>query len=274
MCVVVAGIASASLTRADAPRPHAHVLQPDGRAALLGTAARGRASRQMLQVTLLGGTARALSCTCAPFESVRARDSTLTPRRVFSRGVRWCLCVRVCVRVCLRACMRASACVRACKCVCAWGCEGPPVARRRPAVFIARRAGGRVCALCLSPRSGRRCVLDEPYDECAVCWPKWAHVRDRRTHARHLRHRRLQRLRFTAHLLQRRPGEQRRRCGPDSRRGWSGVLGVLRVLAGYSGVPTVLRLLRLLEGHPKGHPWASMGYFGSSRTGSLGTYLR
>jgi hypothetical protein len=73
----VAGSASASPTGADAARPHAHLLQPGGRAAPLATAARGPASRQMLQVTLLGGTARVLSCICAPFASVRTRA---TPR--------------------------------------------------------------------------------------------------------------------------------------------------------------------------------------------------
>ncbi len=45
----LAGIASAPTTGADAARPRAHVLQPGGRAALLATAAHGRASRQMLQ---------------------------------------------------------------------------------------------------------------------------------------------------------------------------------------------------------------------------------
>ncbi len=111
----VAGSASASTTGADAARPHAH-LQPDGRAAL--TAARGPASRRMLQATLLGGTAPmcAQLHTCAVRICARARDSALTASCVFSRLVRCCLRVRVCVRVfaCVRACVQLRACVQVC----------------------------------------------------------------------------------------------------------------------------------------------------------------
>jgi hypothetical protein len=57
----VAGIGSAPTTGADAARPRAHVLQPGGRAALLGTAAHGRASRRMLQGPLHPPLAFALS---------------------------------------------------------------------------------------------------------------------------------------------------------------------------------------------------------------------
>jgi hypothetical protein len=187
-----------------------------------------------LAPTLLGGTARVPSCICAPFESVRvrARESSLTPRCVFVHAVLWCSRVRACGQV--RACVR----VLACKCVCAWVCVGPPVARRGPAVFIDRHAGGRVCALRVSPRSGRRRDVGEPYDQRAVGWPTRAHVRDRRRR-RYLRHRRQQRR----HPLQRCPGEHRRRCATGLVRvvvggywGYSGCSWGTRVYQGGCGV--------------------------------------
>jgi hypothetical protein len=324
----VAGIASAPTTGADAARPHAHV-QPDGRAALLATAAHGRASRQMLQgprrpsphptpppsaspltrrcsrvcapmclgvpcgdirmharlfvcaeigghmarcdrqwrhgccceylcataspdcvrcrrhpclrarmrsavatppptfaPTLLGGTARAPSCICAPFESVRTRASALTASCVFVRAVRWCLRVRVCVRVfvCVRAC---GACVRARVCV------RPPVARRGHAVFIDRRAGGHVRFACESSvgpqvepsatapsrRNGLRELTTRPWSTPSPA-PSTSSAATTAPP--------------TTRTCGRAPTEVR---GRTRSRGVGGTPRVLRVLAGYSGVP-------------------------------------
>jgi hypothetical protein len=88
-----------------------------------------------------------------------ARRSNLCARARLRVDIKLCVfahCAMVlyaCVCAsCVFACMRASAC----KCVCSWVCVGPPVARRGPAVFIDRRAGGRVCALRVSPQQARR----------------------------------------------------------------------------------------------------------------------
>ena len=78
--------------------------------------------------TLLGGTARVPSRTCAPFESVRTRARL----RVDAAVRRSNLCARVhasaltprCQMVLTRAFVCVRACVRACKCVCACVCVG------------------------------------------------------------------------------------------------------------------------------------------------------
>jgi hypothetical protein len=114
-------------------------------------------------------------CECVRLcRSVRARGARVS--------VHACVCVRACVWFCrsigkrLRACV-ACACARVCVCVCApRGWVGAVVARRRPAVLIARPAapGGRACAVavwCDRPgyvRVGRRYHLDEPDDQRAV----------------------------------------------------------------------------------------------------------
>jgi hypothetical protein len=90
----VAGIGSASATSPDAARQHAG-SPPHGHAALLGTAALGSASREMLQ---------------GPPPPV------LLPRAA-RRHARVCVCIRMCVmRVCLCAkiCLSVRACMRAC----------------------------------------------------------------------------------------------------------------------------------------------------------------
>ena len=137
--------------------------------------------------------------------------------------VRACACVCVCVFVCV--CVRARACARVCACVCVClsvclsfcvrACSGTLIARRGRAVFIARprRADGRVCFLRLL--IGRRCDVAVRDRQRAVGFAKWAHFRDRRRR-RHLRHRRQQLRQHARHNLQRRVGERRRRCGPDS----------------------------------------------------------
>jgi hypothetical protein len=133
-----------------------------------------------------------------------------------------------------------------------------------------------VCALRVSPRSGRRCELQQPHPQGGMGCATRALDRDRRRW-RHLRHRRLR----WHHLLQRRVREHRRRCATELG-GWSRGTGVLRVLAGYLGVPRGVWSTRgvvegYLGGHPEGYPWAAMGYFGYSRVvsgSSGGTYLR
>jgi hypothetical protein len=76
---------------------------------------------------------------------------------------------------------------------------GTPVARRGPAVFIARPATrGRphvrfVLAIGRFARVDRRCDVDEPYTPGGMGWTTLPHVRDRRRRG-HLRHRRLLRL--------------------------------------------------------------------------------
>jgi hypothetical protein len=166
--------------------------------------------------------------------AAHARRSNICARVRLRVDATSCVCAR-CAMVINRASVRLRVCVRACVWVraraCASVCVGPPVARRGPAVFIDRRPSDHVCALRLSPRSGRRRDVDEPYVDCAVGCAIWAHVRDRRRR-RHLRHRRPQRH----HLLQRRVDQHRRRCATDLG-GWSGGTGALRVLAGYLGVP-------------------------------------
>ncbi len=334
----VAGIASAPTTGADAARPRAHLLQPDCRAALLGTAALGRASRRMLQgpprpsplhslsrTPLLAHThtgavvgvglsmdacafvcfcvdRRASRCdgqlglpavagTCASQHRLIAYDSEDACMLACTHAIGWqsrlcrrlgrrrsqrpssavppvrpaayvrCsnLCARArfrvdsklfvfarCAMVLTRACVRLCVCVRACMracvqlrtSVCACVCVGPPVARRGPAVFIDRRAGGRVCALRVSRRSGRRRNLDEPHDRRTMGCEIWAHVGGRRRRG-HLRHRRLRR-----HLLQRRLGEHRRRCAGRTRSGGRGYWGYSACLRGtmvYQGVCGVLK---------------------------------
>jgi hypothetical protein len=186
---------------------------------------------------LLGpSVARARRCVCV---CERARAC-----------VRVCICVCVRASLCVRACVRVSLCVRACMCVLSRACVfaflsasisvcvcstracratvRALVARRGPAVFIARPAtrARPACARCVGVghRSVRPCArrrdVDEPYDQravgCAIC----AHDRDRRRR-RHLRHRRLQRQ----HLLPGRVGERRRRCVTGLARGARGVLG-------------------------------------------------
>jgi hypothetical protein len=183
--------------------------------------------------TLLGGTARAPSCMCAPSGSVRARA---TPR---CRRVVCLLCdgPQPCVRACVRACVpvRAWVCLRLCVRALPWHGGGP-------AVFIARHAGGHVCALHLSPRSGRRCVVGEPHVDRAVGCAIWAHDGGRRRR-RHLRHRRPQRH----HFLQRRVGEHRRRCAGWTRAGggggYWGYSGCSRGTWVYQGVCGVLGVL-------------------------------
>jgi hypothetical protein len=165
--------------------------------------------------TVLGGTAHALGCTCA-------------------------------AAVCVRACARARLCVDAAlsgvcaRCAMAFinACVGVSVSVSVSfGVFVRARACVRVFA-CV----GRRCHVEMPYGQRAVGWPTCAHIRDRRCR-RHLRHRRRRRRRL--HLLQRRVGEHRRRCGPDSRRGWPGVRG------GYS-TQGVLRVLGCSRGLSRG----------------------
>jgi hypothetical protein len=101
---------------------------------------------------------------------------------------------------------------------------------------------GRLC--------GRRQELESRDRQRGMGCAIFAHVRDRRRLWRHLRHRRL----LPASLLQRRVGEHRRRCGPDSR-GYSAVLGVTH---GYSGVPS--RYSRGTLGVLKGYPRGTQGF--------------
>jgi hypothetical protein len=129
-------------------------------------------------------------------------------------------------------------------------CADPAVARRVPAVLRAQPqwADSHRCVCVVSSvggRRGRRCHLDLPYDQRAVGWARWAHIRDRRRR-RNLRHRR----RRQPHLIQRRVREPRRRCGPDSRGECSaaGVMGEVRVTR---------EAIRATAGVPQGYSWGT-----------------
>ena len=206
--------------------------------------------------TLLGGTAREPGCTCAPFESVRARDSALRHvacLRALCNGARACICVHACRRV--RACVRAGVCV----CGPSRGTAGTGgiyrSARRWPCVRFAF----------LSPRSGRRQNLQQPHPQGGMGGARKAHVRGRRRLRRHLRHRRLQ----GRHLLQRRLGEHRRRCAGRTRSGggrggalggyYGGTKGYYRGTKGY-----YMGTYRLPRGCLGGTQGVLMGYSGAS----------
>ncbi len=117
---------------------------------------------------------RALVRVCARMRRAHARARAHACARVRSSARATVFCRSIGKR--LRACV-ACACARVCVCVCApRGWVGAVVARRRPAVLIARPAapGGRACAVavwCDRPgyvRVGRRYHLDEPDDQRAV----------------------------------------------------------------------------------------------------------
>jgi hypothetical protein len=146
------------------------------------------------------------------------------------------------------------ACAHVCVCACNGGGTGTVVVLRGPAVFIAQPVtGGRTrVRFALVTRSFahlcRRRDLDLPHHRRSVGCPNWAHERDRRRR-RHLRHRRLRRQR---HLPQRRLGEHQRRCGRDSRRGYS--TGT-RWYSRYSGVAA-----RVPRDYLRGTPMVLPGY--------------
>jgi hypothetical protein len=153
---------------------------------------------------LLGGTAR---------EPAYVRRSNLCARARLRVDATSCVCAR-CAMVLTHACVppcvgvRLCVCVRACQCVQVFVCVSVSALPWHGGDRHAdRRAGGRVCALRLSPRSGRRGDVGEPHGERGMGCAIWAHIRDRRRR-HHLRHRWPQRH----HRLQRRLGEHRRRC--------------------------------------------------------------
>ena len=174
--------------------------------------------------TLLGGTAREPSCICAPFESVCVRVThASTPRRVFECAV------RACVRACVPS--RGTA-----------GTGGIDRSARR-------------CALCVSVFGRAAGASWRSRTKSAPWAARFGHstVIDAVSGAIYVIGGRNDTTYFNDVFVSTDGGAL-----PDSRRGWSGGLGVHRVLAGYLGVPRGFvgysEYSRSSLGVPRGHP--------------------